>query len=510
MSQVSIIIGREFNERVRKKSFIITTLLMPLLMIGLMFAPMLIMKYSRGDEKQIAVIDESGLVAPKLQSGEELVFQTTDLSTEAARKELTDKFGVLYIGSDILTNPNNVKLYVNSSSSLTVESNITGQLEEIIEAEKLKSYNIENLSQILQEVKTTVGMQTFRNDESQEEEWQAKSSVIATGVGFVLGMILYMFLLIYGSMVMQSVIEEKNSRVLEVMVSSVRPFDLMLGKILGVASVAVVQVLIWGVLCAVGAAAAVHMMPADVLAGVQAMQQGVPDAAASIDMNPEMLQVMAAVTDFGYILRIFAYLLLFNSFMSENNAASSNIGASVSAATGLEFLSNMVSNLLSNDDYNIVIRYRPKSELTSDEVDFGLSKSLINNRLFVEVEGNYLIDNKQAINSSMSNFMGEAYITYLIDRAGTLKAKAFTQTIDRFDENQGLQETGVGIYFKEDFDNFRDLRRRIRERFTNKKRKARREARREAARREKELRRAAADTLQAFRYVKHEKDAPAP
>ena len=265
MSQVGIIIGREFNERVRKKSFIITTLLMPLLMVGLMFAPMLIMKYSRGDEKQIAVIDDSGLIAPQLQSGEELVFQTTDLSTEAARKELTDKFGVLYIGSDILTNPNNVKLYVNSSSSLTVESNITGQLEEIIEAEKLKSYNIENLSQILQEVKTTVGMQTFRNDESQEEESQAKSSVIATGVGFVLGMILYMFLLIYGSMVMQSVIEEKNSRVLEVMVSSVRPFDLMLGKILGVASVAVVQVLIWGVLCAVGAAAAVHMMPADVL-----------------------------------------------------------------------------------------------------------------------------------------------------------------------------------------------------------------------------------------------------
>ena len=150
--------------------------------------------------------------------------------------------------------------------------------------------------------------------------------------------------------------------------------------------------------------------------------------------------------------------------MSENNAASSNIGASVSAATGLEFLSNMVSNLLSNDDYNIVIRYRPKSELTSDEVDFGLSKSLINNRLFVEVEGNYhLIDNKQAINSSMSNFMGEAYIT-LPDRPGRERsnAKAFTQTIDRFDENQGLQETGVGIYFKEDFDNFRDLRRRIR------------------------------------------------
>ena len=175
----------------------------------------------------------------------------------------------------------------------------------------------------------------------------------------------------------------------------------------------------------------------------------------------------------------FLYLLLFNSFLSENNAASSsNIGASVSAATGLEFLSNQLSNLLSMDDYNLVIRYRPKSELTGEEVDFGLSKSLIDDRLIVEVEGNYLIDSKQAVNNSVSNFMGEAYVTYLIDRAGALKLKAFTQTIDRFDENQGLQETGIGIYYKEDFNNFRDLRRRVRERFTNKKRQARRAARR--------------------------------
>ncbi|MDE7123485.1 MAG: translocation/assembly module TamB domain-containing protein, partial [Alistipes sp.] len=175
----------------------------------------------------------------------------------------------------------------------------------------------------------------------------------------------------------------------------------------------------------------------------------------------------------------FAYLLMFNSFMAENGAGP-NLGASVSASTGLELVSNMVSNMLSRSDYGIVLRYRPKSELTSDEVDFGLSKSLIDNRLFVEVEGNYLLDNRQAVNSSMSNFMGEAYVTYLIDRSGTLRLKAFTQTIDRFDENQGLQETGVGIYFKQDFNNFRDFRRRIKERFTNKKRQERRAARRAA------------------------------
>ena len=312
-SKIGIIITREFNERVRKKSFIVTTILMPVLMIGLMVAPALIMRYSQGETRHISVIDESGVIAPRLESSEEVVYEPTDLTLDEARREHTDRFGILWIGRDIMTNPGNVKLYTNGSSAMLVEESVSGQIADIIEKEKLKDYNIENLSQILDEVKTTVYMQVFRNDQMQDDgsDKQANSSAVSTVVGLVLGMILYMFLMIYGAMVMQSVIEEKNSRVLEVMVSSVRPFDLMLGKILGVASVAVVQVLIWGVLCAVGAAVAVHMMPADVLAGVQAMQHGVPDAAASIDMNPEMLQVMAAVTDFGYILRIFAYLLLF-------------------------------------------------------------------------------------------------------------------------------------------------------------------------------------------------------
>lgn len=312
MSNVSIIIQREFNERVCKKSFIITTILMPVLMIVLMIAPALIMEYSRGEQKTIAVIDDSGLVAPQLQSNEELRFEPTDLTTEEARRSLTDRFGVLYIGSDILENPSDVKLYANASSSLSIESNITGQIEDILEAEKLKAYHIDNLQQILDEVKTTVTLQTFRNDKSQEAESQAQSSTVATAAGYILGFVLYMFLLIYGSMVMQSVIEEKNNRVLEVVVSSVRPFDLMLGKILGVALVAVVQVLIWGVLIfAVGAIVLPQLMPAEMMAGVQAMQQGMPDAAAMGDMDPEMLQAVAAVTDTGYILKIFVCLLLF-------------------------------------------------------------------------------------------------------------------------------------------------------------------------------------------------------
>ncbi len=315
MSNTFIIIQREFNERVRKKSFIITTVLMPVLVIALMVAPALIMQYAGGDAKRIAVIDESGLVAPQLQNDEELIFEPTDLTVDEARKELTEHYAVLTIGSDILTNPSDVRFYVNSSSSITVESNIAQQLEHILETEKLKGYQIDNLQQILDEVKTSVTMQTFRNDKSQDEDTQAQSSIAATAIGYILSFILYMFLLIYGAMVMQSVIDEKNSRVLEVMVSSVRPFELMMGKILGIASVAVVQIVIWGVLiCGVGAVIMPQLMPDEMLAGVEAVQSGTAQAteiAAATDFDPEMMQALATATDTGYVLKIFISLLLF-------------------------------------------------------------------------------------------------------------------------------------------------------------------------------------------------------
>ena len=144
-------------------------------------------------------------------------------------------------------------------------------------------------------------------------------------------------------------------------------------------------------------------------------------------------------------------------------------------------LSNQLSNWLSTDDYNIVLRYRPRTEQMSDEVDFGFSKGLVNNRLLIEVEGNYIVDKAQVVNAK-SNFAGEAYVTWLIDREGTLRLRGFTHTIDRFDENQGLQETGVGIYYKEDFDNARDFRERVKARFRRRKQKrqAEKQVRREA------------------------------
>ncbi|MBQ1205210.1 MAG: ABC transporter permease, partial [Alistipes sp.] len=267
MNKIGLIIGREFNERVRKKSFIITTILMPVLMLLLMAAPALIMSFSQGDEKQIGVIDESTMIGSRLESDETILFETLDIPLDEARRTRTDLFAVLYIAPDILENPKGVQLYANSSTSMTLEMEICAQIERILEAEKLKGYEIENLQAILNEIETSVSMQTFRNDKSQEEVSEAQSSMVATVIGYILAFVLYMFLLIYGSMVMQSVIEEKNNRVLEVMVSSVKPFDLMMGKILGVGSVAVLQVVIWGVLIlGMGTLVVPHLMPDEVMA----------------------------------------------------------------------------------------------------------------------------------------------------------------------------------------------------------------------------------------------------
>ena len=311
MNKIGIIITREFNERVRKKSFIITTILMPLLMIGLMVAPSLMMLFAKGEQKSLVVIDQSGIIAPQLEGDEEITFTPMDVTLEEARAD-SNIFGVLWIGRDVVDNPSNVKLYTNSSSSMSLESNLASQMEKIIERERLKRYDIENLEQIMQDVKVKVSFTTFRNDLSEEgEDEEATSSAIAYLLGLVLGMMLYMFLIIYGSMVMTSVIEEKGSRVLDVLVSSVSPFQLMMGKILGVASVAVTQIAIWGVLvCGIGAVVLPALMPEDVMQTVEAVQMG-QMTSVEADIDADLLSAVSLATDVGGLVMMFVWLLLF-------------------------------------------------------------------------------------------------------------------------------------------------------------------------------------------------------
>lgn len=318
MNKIGIIIGREFNERVRKKSFIITTLLTPLLMIGLMVAPMLLTQYTGSEQKCIAVVDDSKLIGQHLQSNDEILFEQTPLTIELARIEYSDRFAILHIGKSIMENPGDVRLYTNSTASITLEMNIASQLESVIEEIKLQRLNIEDLPSILASIKTNINLQSYSNgtpadsDSESSTGEKANSSIVATVVAYVLSFMLYMFILIYGVMVMQSVIEEKNSRVLEVMVSTVRPLDMMLGKILGVASVALLQIAIWiALIMGVGYFVMPELIPDEMSMAVAMLQQGASPESLGTDTNMGLLQAIATLTDIGYLMKIIGSLLVF-------------------------------------------------------------------------------------------------------------------------------------------------------------------------------------------------------
>lgn len=306
-SKIGIIIRREYAERVTKKSFIFSTILMPLFMIGLMIAPALFTIFSTPELKRIAVIDDSGIVASSLKDGDGVEFISISDPLEVAKANDSID-GILSISKNIMTSENSVSLYTHDASSMTIEQNISNQLEKIIEDNRLRNYDIENLDQIINEVEANVSLTTYRIN---EEEDSSSSSFLSYAIGMVMSLLLYMFLLLYGQMVMTSIIEEKNNRVLEIMVSSVKPEQLMMGKILGIGLVALTQVLIWAVIMvSMSAFILPSLLPADVMSEVTAFNaSGLNTANASTDI--ELLQALSIIGNVGYILTLFGYLTLF-------------------------------------------------------------------------------------------------------------------------------------------------------------------------------------------------------
>lgn len=312
MSKIGIVIEREYMERVKKKSFIFTTILMPVLMLILMALPALIMNYVDSSDTTVAVIDNSGIILPQLKDSESLSFRpATDATVDSAlTREGID--AVLVIPDNILTgNRSGLKYYTNGPSSVGTESGIVNQINNIIETERLKGYNIANLDDILESVKSNVSLTTVRADKDSEE---SNSSMFSYGVGIGMTFVLYMFLLIYGQMVMTSIIEEKGNRVLEVVVSSVKPAQLMMGKIVGVALVAVTQMVIWGILLALMSAYLLPaLMPADAMADIAAVQSGNFDS-VSDPSSIEILQAVGMLGDVSHILSLIALMTVFLVF----------------------------------------------------------------------------------------------------------------------------------------------------------------------------------------------------
>lgn len=301
MRKIGLIIQREFSERVRKKSFIITTLLMPIFMIGMMIAPSLVMLYSGSELREIVVVDKSGTIAPRLSSSEEVLFiAQNDLTKEQACSTYNAEsniFAVLYIAEDVATT-GNVQLITNSPSSPVLNDLIESQIENLIERDKLRErYAITNLDTMLQDVETEINITTFENNGTGDEEsMESVSSEINYILGLLFGMLLYMIIILYGQMVLTSVVEEKASRVLDVMVTSCTPFELMMGKILGIASVALTQIAIWAMLIL---SASRFLVPSLFGAEVAAT-------------NDVMLQsVVGTLGDVGYMSSLVLYLALY-------------------------------------------------------------------------------------------------------------------------------------------------------------------------------------------------------
>lgn len=287
---IGIIIGREYYQRVHRKSFIISTLLMPIVLVALMALPALIMIMAEPDNNRIAVIDRSGVVLPALAGNEEMTFVPTDLSLDSA-KVSEDYDAVLVIGPDIITNPSNVQIYTHNAMSMPTSQVISQQIASAVESKRLEKYNIANLDKIMAEVKADVTLREFRLEDGEETE---SSSIASYAISLITMMILYMFILMYGQMVMTSIIEEKNNRVLEVVVSSVRPTALMMGKISGIGLVALTQMVIWGIIIYAFTAFGMPLLISDMSGGADM------DAMAAIQ----------SIGNVGYMMSIFATMTL--------------------------------------------------------------------------------------------------------------------------------------------------------------------------------------------------------
>lgn len=243
MKKISLIIKREFFTRIRKKSFLVTTLLVPLAFMAMIIVPILLSTSGNG-KKRIAVIDQSGLFENKFADNQEVYFKfLPDQSFDSLKNkyESMGYQGILYIPKFDIERPNGFEFYSNGQANMQLEHEINKRINEVIENKRLEEQGLDPAK--LKEIRSEAEV-NFRSGKDEKKG----NSAVAYAVGFGSGFIIYIVLLIFGTTVMRGVMEEKVSRIAEVMISSVKPFELMMGKIVGIAAVGLLQFLIWGIL----------------------------------------------------------------------------------------------------------------------------------------------------------------------------------------------------------------------------------------------------------------------
>ena len=257
MKKILLVIQREYLTRVRKRSFIVMTILGPILMASAFVVPMFLATLTDEEKKVIEVLDETGWFYNAFSDTGEFEFKYTVADLQTAKFELmaSDEFALLYIPRREMTVPSSAVLYSLRQPGVDLKGYIRNVMSKEVESQKLR-INLDEMDlspedreramQLPELIKTSITLSTMKMDESGQEEETFTEVLMA--IAFVSGMIIYMFIFIFGAQVLRGVMEEKTSRIIEVMVSSVRPFQLMMGKIVGIAMVGLTQFLLWIVL----------------------------------------------------------------------------------------------------------------------------------------------------------------------------------------------------------------------------------------------------------------------
>ena len=331
MSKIWIIIQREFMTRVKKKSFILLTILMPFIFAALIMVPLMLATIQGDEQKTVMVVDKTGRYVGSLKSTANYAFVPTADNKDEFYTEDSEVEAVVQITADLAKNPKAVTIYSPREVKAELLSYVETCLGEQVRREKLSAYNIPELETIIADIQTDFHVATVKRNAEGDET--SSNTYIAMTAGFIFTFLIYMFVMSYGGMVMQSVMEEKTNRIVELMVSSVKPFQLMMGKIIGVALVGFVQLAIWGVMLSIilvvcGSVFGLSAAPAvPAVAGADAQMAAVAQQAG----GGEAAEIMSALMGLPYaelgimfVLYFVGGYLLYASFFAA-------VGASINA-----------------------------------------------------------------------------------------------------------------------------------------------------------------------------------
>ena len=312
---IKTVIAREYKTRVKKKSFLVTTFLVPILFVGMIVAVYYIMGNTKERKQDVAVVDQSGIVMPHLTDTDRLSFADYSFESPESVKGRLAELGkdVLVVVSPLDTVSKTVSVQAYSKDPLGVEftSGLASKVNDAVEEYRIRQYGIDNLRQIMEDVRSDVSVTEYTLGESGEEK--ISESGIYMMVSMILGIIIWMFITMFGGQVMSSVIEEKNSRVVEVLISSVKATDLMFGKIIGVALVALTQFLLWIVLSVVLVTAASQFMGQDMMQSLQNAPEMMAGAeTAMVQGTPGELQtILGTLSNIPWVKLIVSFLIFF-------------------------------------------------------------------------------------------------------------------------------------------------------------------------------------------------------